>query len=123
MSLHFRKRDIVAIVLIVLLAMLVFVLFLPGQKPSVAYAELYQNGKLLQTVSLDLEQELVVTGKYTNIITVCDGKIAVIQSDCPGEDCVSCGWLDGVGRSIVCLPNGLEIRVVAEHADVDFVVG
>jgi len=123
MSLHFRKGDIVAIALIVLLAVLVFVLFLPGQKLSVAYAEVYQNGKLLQTVSLDMEQELAVTGKYTNIITVCDGKIAVTQSDCPGEDCVSCGWLDSAGRSIVCLPNGLEIRVVAENADVDFVVG
>ena len=123
MGLHFRKWDMVAIALVVLMAALIFALFIPGQNPSATYAELYQDGKLLQKVSLDKAQELVITGKYTNIITVCDGKIAVTQSNCPGEDCVSCGWLGSGGRSIVCLPNGLEIRVVAENSDVDFVVG
>lgn len=123
MKLRFQKGDIAAIALIALLAVLIFVLFLPKGRPSARYAEIYQDGELLQRVSLLVEQELVVTRKYTNIITVCDGKIAVTRSDCPGEDCVSCGWQGGAGRSIVCLPNGLEIRVVAENADVDFVVG
>ena len=39
------------------------------------------------------------------------------------EDCVGCGWSNATGRSIVCLPNGLEIRIVSGQSDVDFVVG
>ena len=70
-----------------------------------------------------MEQEFTVTGDYTNTITVRDGKIAVTASDCPGHDCVSCGWVEHGGKSIVCLPNGLEIRVLADRGDVDFVVG
>lgn len=123
MRLHFQKGDMAVIAGIVLLAVIVFVAFLPSKDAPAAYAEIYKDGKLLQTVLLSEDQEFTVTGRYTNTVTVYDGKIAVTQSDCPGEDCVSCGWADGAGRSIVCLPNGLEIRVVAGNSDVDFVVG
>lgn len=123
MSLRFRKGDILAIIFVVFLAVLLFVLFLPKQDTSVGYAQIYQNGDLIKTVSLALDQELTVSGAYCNTITVSQGKIGVTQSDCPGGDCIQCGWIDGVGRSIVCLPNGLEIWVISGNNDVDFVVG
>lgn len=122
-NLRFRKGDMVAIAGVMLLAALVLVLFLPRADASAAYAQIYQDGRLVKTVSLSQDQEFTVTGEYSNTIAVRDGKIAVIASDCPGEDCVRCGWIDGAGRSVVCLPNGLEIRIVAEPDDVDFVVG
>ena len=123
MKLRFQKWDIFAIAIVVVVAAMVLFLFLPDGGSPAAYAEIYQDGKLVKTVSLSVDQEFSVTGKYTNTITICDGKIAVTQSDCPGEDCVSCGFTDSAGRSIVCLPNGLEIRVIAGDSDVDFVVG
>ena len=49
--------------------------------------------------------------------------IAITGSDCPGEDCVHSGWIKASGRSIVCLPNKVEIRIVGQSDDVDFVVG
>ena len=123
MRLRFGKWDIAVIALILLLALAVFAAFLPQQNGSAAYAEIYQDGKLVKTVDLTQNQEFSITGKCTNTITVRDGKIAVTASDCPGHDCVSCGWLDHPGQSIVCLPNGLEIRVLTGKSDVDFVVG
>ena len=123
MRLRFQKWDIAVIAAILVMALAVFAAFLPRENAPAAYAEIYQDGKLLKTVMLSEDQEFTVTGRYTNTVTVCDGKIAVTHSDCPGGDCVSCGWADGAGRSIVCLPNGLEIRVMAGNRDVDFVVG
>lgn len=119
--LRFRKWDIAAFGAVVLLAVLVFALFLPGQDG--ACAQIYQDGKLIKTVPLDQDGEFEIVGRFTNTVAVRDGKIAVIRSDCPGEDCVSCGWIGGAGRSVVCLPNGLEIRVISDKTDVDFVVG
>ena len=121
--LAFQKGDIFAIGAVILLAILTFVLFLPGESRGAVYAEIYRDGELLQTVPLDQDQEFVLTGTYSNTVTVRDGQIAVTASDCPGTDCVSCGWIGSSGRSIVCLPNGIEIRVVSESGDVDFVVG
>lgn len=123
MRLAFQKGDIFAIVAVILLAILMFVLFLPGESRGAVCAEIYRDGELLQTVPLDQDQEFVLTGTYNNTVTVRDGQIAVTESDCPGTDCVSCGWIGSSGRSIVCLPNGIEIRVVSESGDVDFVVG
>ena len=48
---------------------------------------------------------------------------AFTESDCPGRDCVHSGSIGSTGRSIVCLPNRVEIRVISAEADVDFVVG
>ncbi len=123
MKLHFRLGDLTAIILVALLAGLLFVLFLPKTTATAAYAQIYQNGTLIQTVSLSQDGEFTVTGTYRNTITVQDGKIAVTESDCPGRDCVHSGFSGSAGKSIVCLPNGLEIRIVSDDDHVDFVVG
>lgn len=122
MKLGFQKWDVLAIGAVLLLAAFVFVLFLPKSSQAPARAEIYLDGKLIKTLSLSEDQTFTVEGAYTNTLSIRDGKIAVTHSTCPGGDCVSCGWLDSAGRSIVCLPNGLEIRVVAE-GDVDIIVG
>lgn len=121
MRLHFRKGDTIAIAAVLMLAALLFVLFLPGKQAG-AQAQIYQNGKLLKTVSLSQDQEFTVEGDYRNTVTVRDGRIAVTATNCPGQDCAGCGWIGSAGRSIVCLPNGLEIRIVGKTGDVDFVV-
>lgn len=123
MKLRFGKWDALAVAAVVLLAVLVAALFLLQGASRGSYAEIYQHGKLLKTLSLSQDQEFAVTGRYTATVTVKDGKIAVTASDCPGGDCLRTGWLERAGRSIVCLPGGLEIRVVGNDADVDFVVG
>ena len=121
--LRFRKGDLLAILLVAALAGFVAACFLPKDSNNPVQAEIYRNGELLKTVSLDQPMSFEVTGKYTNLITVENGSIAIIASDCPGEDCVHSGAIHTSGRSIVCLPNGVEIRVVTDVSDVDFVVG
>ena len=123
MGLRFRKGDVIAIVAVVLLAVLVFTLFLPDGTDARARAEIYINGKLVRTVSLNTPQQFTLTGQYSNTITVSGSKIAITESDCPGKDCVRCGQVGSAGRLIVCLPNALEIRIVSGDGDVDFVVG
>ena len=121
--LQFHKGDILAIAVVVILAVLVAVCFLPKNGSDAVVAEVYQDGELLRTLSLEENASFAVTGTYTNTITVENGKIAITASDCPGEDCVHSGAIHTSGRSIVCLPNGVEVRVVSAQSDVDFVVG
>lgn len=123
MRLRFQRGDLIAIVLPLILSAAVFLAFLPREKSGTAMAEIYQDGNLLRRVSLNTDQELTVSSDYQNTVTVRDGKIAITRSDCPGGDCVHSGWTGTSGRSIVCLPNRLEIRIVSQAGDVDFVVG
>lgn len=123
MRLGFGRGDLIAVMLPLILAAAVFLAFLPGAKSGVAIAEIYQDGNLLRRVSLNTDQEFSVSSDYQNTVTVRDGKIAITHSDCPGGDCMHTGWISTSGRSIVCLPNRLEIRIVSQTGDVDFVVG
>ena len=123
MRLRFQKGDLLAVAVTLLLAVAVFVLFLPRENSQAAVAEIYLDGALIRQVSLSEDGEFTVTGDYENTVTVRDGKIAVTRSDCPGRDCVHSGWIGSRGRSLVCLPNRLEIRVVSASGDVDFAVG
>ena len=121
--LRFRKGDFLAIVLVIAMAAAVTVCFLPKSTSGPARAEVYQDGELVTTLTLTEDTTLELKGKYTNVITVSGGKIAITASNCPGEDCVHSGAIHTSGRSIVCLPNAVEVRVVSQTSDVDFVVG
>ena len=121
--LRFRWGDLLAIVFVVLLTAFAALLFFPKGNTDPAAAEIYRNGQLVKVISLAEDQTFTVVGTYCNVITVQDGKISITESDCPGTDCVHSGWIESTGRSIVCLPNGVEVRVVGSKSDVDFVVG
>lgn len=122
-SLRFRKGDFFAIAIVIALAVFVAFLFLPEDSSGAVIAQIYQNGELVKTLSLEVDTTFDITGKYTNTITVQGGEISITASDCPGADCVHSGPIHTSGRSIVCLPNGVEIRVENARSDVDFVVG
>ncbi len=121
MNLSFRKGDLIAVALVVILAILVAVAFLPRESADNAVT-VYLDGARIGAYSLKEDAVLPVSGAYHNTVVIKDGKVAVTESDCPGEDCVHSGWISKPGRSIVCLPNRLEVRIEGQP-DVDFVVG
>lgn len=121
--LRFQKGDIFAVALVVMLAVVTVFCFLPKDDSVARVAEIYQDGERIETLDLNKDQKVSIDGNYHNTVTVSGGKVAITASDCPGEDCVHSGAITAPGRSIVCLPNGVEVRVVGQSADVDFVVG
>ena len=52
------------------------------------------------------------------------GRIRIVESSCPSQDCVHIGWVDRVGAQIICLPNRLVISLSgAAEPDFDAVSG
>ena len=121
--LRFQKGDIFAVALVVMLAVVTVFCFLPKDDSVARVAEIYLDGERIETLDLRKDQKVSIDGNYHNTVTVSGGKVAITASDCPGEDCVHSGAIQSSGRSIVCLPNEVEVRVVAQTSDVDFVVG
>ena len=122
-NLRFRKGDLLAIGLVICIAISVILYFFPQGQQTAAQAQIYQNGELIKTVLLSEDQTFVVEGQYSCQITVKNGAISFTSSNCPGQDCVHSGSIQHAGRSLVCLPNKVEIRVISADSDVDFVVG
>lgn len=121
--LSFRKGDWIAIALVSVLALVVGLLFVPSSaEAGESVVQVYRDGELLQELPLTAEETLTITGKYENTIVIHGGTVAITRSTCPGEDCVHSGSISRPGRSLVCLPNGLEIRITGQR-EIDFVVG
>ncbi len=118
----FRKGDWIALALVAVLAVGIGLLFLPSSEGGEAVVQIYLDGELLRELPLSAEERMEITGKYVNTVELRGGEVAVIHSTCPGEDCVHSGTISKAGRSLVCLPNGVEIRIVGAQ-DIDFVVG
>ena len=124
-GLTFRKGDgiVIAAVILAALALLAFTLTAAGRGGK-RVVRVYQEGELLREMPLDEDGEFLIQDRYENRIRVLDGKAAIVESSCPGEDCVHSGWISQPGRSVVCLPNRVEVRVegVSGADDVDAVV-
>lgn len=118
--LTFRRGDLLAILLVALLAAACMIIYIPESSAPGA-ALVLREGELMYELPLDIDAEVEICGEYTNTVTVLDGRVSVTASDCPGEDCVHSGWISSAGRSLVCLPNRVEVRI-SGASQVDFTV-
>ena len=121
--LEFQKGDVLAVIIVLIVAISTGIpFFLRSEDAGNAKVEIWKDGVLVQELALDEDKNIDVEYEYHNIISIQDRKVCILESDCPGEDCVHSGWIGSVGRSIVCLPNRVEVRIVGVQDDVDFVV-
>lgn len=117
----FRIGDLIAICLVISLAIIIFASYLVGSKPvENAKVQIYHNNELVKEFALNSTEriEYIVEDKYYNKIVIEDGEVYFEAADCPGTDCVHSGKISKPGRSLVCLPNMVEIRITG-NSDVD----
>lgn len=79
-----------------------------AEKP-VAY--IYKDGQLVEKIDLAEVKEDYTVELGGNSVLVQKGKISVIKADCPDKLCVSQGIITNGKKSIICLPNKVEIRI------------
>lgn len=111
-----------ALILLILLASAVACWFLIVKGKTGTTAEIYQDGKRIQTIRLD-----TVTKTYTfrvsgegdvyNIIEVRPGEIGIIEASCPDGLCIHTGFIHSAGIPITCLPNRLVIKITGDDAN------
>lgn len=97
------------------------------KSPVKLTAEIYQNGELTQSISLNSVTEpytFVIHGENgcENEVEVHPGSIGIISASCPDKVCVHQGFVDNSLLPIVCLPNNLVIQVY-EEGEIEFDMG
>lgn len=71
----------------------------------------YANGV---EINLDVDNEFVVEGENGyNKIKIEDGKVQVVEADCPDKVCVDCGIIskDSLNKVIACVPHRLIVEI------------
>lgn len=118
------KGDKCLIVLVLLLS-LVGIYFVKNYSTNSGskYVSVQVDGKEIKKISfganmigktIDIETEFGY-----NKIEIGDGKVRVIEADCPDKLDVKQGWISNKGEIIVCLPNRMVIEIKSETSEVD----
>jgi hypothetical protein len=78
-------------------------------------ATIMTEGQVLHTFALDPAADkkiLHVTGRLgAATVEVANGKIRMLEANCPEQICVKQGWIQEPGASIVCLPGKVIIHI------------
>ena len=93
--------------------------------PHGTKVNIVQDGAVLYTVDWALAENQTFEIEYEgriNVIKIEDGRIRMLEAECPDQTCVHMGWLDSGAMPIVCLPNHLSIEYVVSGNDVDAVI-
>ena len=89
--------------------------FVPEKSHSSLSLNVRQNGKVIETLSLDQNITRTVSSHqgHTNVFRIQDGLVTMKQADCGDHTCVNTGSISRAGQSIVCLPNKLVLQIEA----------
>lgn len=81
-----------------------------GEGYSVSEVSVFQDGILNTTFKLSEDQDFAMRdGKM--IIEVKSGRVRVKKSECPRQVCVSTGWIQHPGETIICVPYAALIEI------------
>ena len=93
--------------------------------PHGKIVNIVQDKTVLYRFDLSAAEDQTISIEYdgrTNIVQIENGKIRVLDADCPDQTCVHMGWLESGALPIVCLPNHLIIEFADVEGDVDAIV-
>ncbi len=107
-------KNIILIAAILAVSAVLFIVFYGGRSAGASF-EITVNGKLYGAYRLDTDTVIDVDGHCT--VQVKDGAVSVISADCPSKDCVHHKPISKSGERIICLPNGIVIRITGDEVD------
>lgn len=117
-----KKTGLIAFAVILLSAALLCGFFLftadNGEKKT---AYIYSGGELLYCIDLssDNKEISVKTDSGYNKVCLKDGKIGVIEADCPDKTCIKTGLTDSSFIPVICMPHRLEIVIKSGVIETD----
>lgn len=108
------RNDIILIVALLLTAVISLIMVSLKQSHQYSVASVYVQNKLVETIRLNQnsENDYYVHGLNGDLhIHTKNGGIAVVESNCPHQDCVRTGYVNQTGKPIICAYNGVSITI------------
>ena len=113
-------RDIILVVALLAVAIVIIVITGSHGTEGSFVSVMLQNDEIAR-YSLSIDGIYAINGG-TNTIEIKDGKVRMLEAQCPNHLCVHQGWISLEGQSIVCLPNKVTVSVCGTGDGPDFVL-
>ncbi|WP_310604716.1 NusG domain II-containing protein [Anaerosporobacter sp.] len=107
-----KKNDFVLIAcLLVVIGVFLVVFQYTSKAGEIAVVKV--EGEVMERLPLNIDTEIVVTGKNggTNKVIVKDGYVSVAEASCPDHYCVKHKKIKKDKETIVCLPNEVVVEI------------
>ena len=107
-----RKKEIIAVLILVLIAVVSFVCIRFFVEGKGKYVKVYVNNKLTKTFDLNKDREYFIETKFGyNLLIIKNNKVRILDADCPNKICVDKGYISKNDESIICLPHHVVVTV------------
>ena len=117
-----HRKSLVILTVVLAVAVLIFCLtLLYSDKNGEKAAYIYSKGELLYIIHLDDKNDefTIKTDNGYNIVCIKDGKIGIVDADCPDKTCVKTGFTDNSFIPVICMPHRLEIVIKSDSLEMD----
>jgi hypothetical protein len=86
------------------------------------YVEIEVKGKLYKKLPLDNsgnERIQIDTDLGSNTIEITNGKVRILDADCPDKICIQDGSISKPGDILVCLPHKVVVNIKGQNSETD----
>ena len=114
------RNDLILIGSLLLVAVLCLVILLTHRMKDNLVAKIYVQNDVVETIDLSKKEDadFYIEGLKGKLhIHTHDGAIAVVESNCPHQDCVHMGYVSETGKPIICAYNAVSIIIDGEAAN------
>ena len=111
------RNDIILISSLLLVAVLCLVLLLVNRSRENLMARIYVQDEIVETIDLSKKEDAdyYIDGLKGKLhVHTHDGAIAVVESNCPHQDCIRMGYVSESGKPIICAYNAVSILIDGE---------
>ena len=108
------RNDLILIISLLLVAAVTLIVLLSRTQKYNLVAKISVQNDVVEVVDLSKKEEadFYINGLKGKLhIHSKDGAIAVIESNCPHQDCVHMGYVNESGRPIICAYNAVTIVI------------
>lgn len=120
------RNDLILIISLLLVAAVTLIVLLSRTQKTNLVAKISVQNDVVETIDLSKNEEAdyYIDGLKGKLhIHTKDGAIAVIESNCPHQDCVHMGYVNESGRPIICAYNAVTIVIEGASSTNDAELG
>ena len=114
------RNDLILIGSLLLVAVISLVFVLVNRVKTNLVATISVQNEVVETIDLSKtgDEDFYIDGLKGKLhVHVHDGAIAVLESNCPHQDCVHMGYVKETNRPIICAYNAVYIVINGNAAD------
>ena len=111
------RNDLILIGSFLLIAIIALVAILTTRKTNNLVAKVSVQNEVILTIDLSKKEDkhYYVNGLHGEVhIHTVDGSIAIVESNCPHQDCVHTGYVRTTNHPIICAYNAVYIVIEGE---------